>query len=101
MMAEYKQIEHAVKKWEEKQQMVADKLVRVEELQRKNNILIFGLEEEENESYFDTTEVVANFLKDIMILEMTEGSIDCTSTLGRRKGQRPILVKFMSFAIKL
>jgi hypothetical protein len=28
-MAEYKQIEHAVKKWEEKQQMVADKLVPV------------------------------------------------------------------------
>jgi hypothetical protein len=42
-MAEYKQIEHAVKKWEEKQQMVADKLVPVEELQRKNNILIFGV----------------------------------------------------------
>jgi hypothetical protein len=62
-MAEYKQIEHAAKKWEEKQQMVADKLVQVEELQRKNNILIFGLEEEENESYFDTTEVVANFFK--------------------------------------
>jgi hypothetical protein len=66
VMAEYKQIEHAVKKWEEKQHMVADKLLRVEELQRKNNIFIFGLEEEENENYFDTTEAVANSFKDTM-----------------------------------
>jgi hypothetical protein len=44
-----------VKKWEKKQQMVTDKVVRVEELQRKN-ILIFGLE--------DTTEAVAKFFKD-------------------------------------
>jgi hypothetical protein len=92
-----------VNKWEEKQQMVADMLVRVEDLQRKNNILIFGLEEEENEKYFDTTEAVANFFKDTMRLEIAEGSIDFTTRLGRRKGQRPIgpLVTFTSFAMKL
>jgi hypothetical protein len=33
------QSEHAVNKWKEKKQMAADKLVRMEELQRKNNIL--------------------------------------------------------------
>jgi hypothetical protein len=38
VMAECKQIEHAVKKW-----MVADELVGVEELHRKNNIFIFRL----------------------------------------------------------
>jgi hypothetical protein len=54
------------------------------------------LEEEENENYFDTTEAVANFFKDTMRLEMTEGSIDFTTTLGRRKGQR-----LTSFAMKL
>jgi hypothetical protein len=36
-----------------------------------------------------------------MRLEMAEGSIDFTTRLGRRKGQRPILVKFTSFALKL
>jgi hypothetical protein len=41
VMADYKQIEHAVKKWEGKQQMVADKLLRVEELQRKKKYLDF------------------------------------------------------------
>jgi hypothetical protein len=45
VMAEYKQIEHLVRKWEEKQQMVVDKLDRGEELQRKNNISIFEMEE--------------------------------------------------------
>jgi predicted nucleic acid-binding Zn-ribbon protein len=61
VMAEYKQIEYSVKKWEKKQQMVTDKVVRVEELQRKN-ILIFGLE--------DTTEAGAKFFKDTMRLEI-------------------------------
>jgi hypothetical protein len=37
-MAEYKQTEHSVRKWEIKQQMVADELDQVEELQRKNNV---------------------------------------------------------------
>jgi hypothetical protein len=101
VMTEYKQNEHAVKKWEEKKHMVADKLVRVEDLQRKNNILIFGLEEEGNENYFDKTEAVAKFFKDTMRLEMPERSTDFTTRLGRRKGQRPILVKFTSFAMKL
>jgi hypothetical protein len=38
-MADCKQSEHAVKKWKEKQQMAADKLLRMDELQRKNNIV--------------------------------------------------------------
>jgi GTP-binding protein EngB required for normal cell division len=36
-----------------------------------------------------------------MRLEMTEGSTDFTTRLGRRNGQCPILVKFTPFAIKL
>jgi Fic family protein len=84
-MAEYKQTEHSVRKLEKKQQMVADELDQVEELQRKNNILIFGLEEEENESHFDTTEAVAKFFKDTIRLKMAEGSIDFIMSLGRRR----------------
>jgi hypothetical protein len=64
-MAEYKQTEHSMRKWGEKQKMAMGKLDREEELQRKNNILILGMEERENENYLDTKESVMKFLKDV------------------------------------
>jgi hypothetical protein len=43
------------------------------------------LEEEENESHFDTTEAVAKFFKDTIRLKMAEGSINFIMSLGRRR----------------
>jgi hypothetical protein len=57
----------------------------VDELQRKNNILIFGLWEGENEHYLNTTDAVAKFFEETVRLEMAEGSIDFITRLGRRK----------------
>jgi DNA repair ATPase RecN len=43
----YKQIEQAVKEWEEMQQMMDGKVSQLEDGHRKNIILIFGLEKKE------------------------------------------------------
>ena len=43
-----KQIEQTMKKWEEKQQVMLSKVDWLEEERRKNNIVIFVLEEKRN-----------------------------------------------------
>jgi uncharacterized coiled-coil DUF342 family protein len=54
VISDYKEIKQAVRQWEEKREMVNGKVKCLEEGHRKNNILIFGLEERRGESYFDT-----------------------------------------------
>jgi hypothetical protein len=66
----------------------------VDEGQRKNNIIIFGLKEEGEESYSETLDMVVKRLSETMKIETTSGNIDYVIRLGRRKGERPILIKF-------
>jgi hypothetical protein len=101
VISDYKKITQSVRQWEERQEMVKEKVKWLENGHRKNNILIFGLEERRGESYFDTLEVAKKFLRETMKLEILNGSIDYVARVGKRSGERPILMKLTSFSLKL
>jgi hypothetical protein len=69
---------------EERQEMVNEKVKWLENGYRKNNILIFGLEERTGESYFDTLEVAKKFLRETMKLNR---STDYVARIGKRSGE--------------
>jgi hypothetical protein len=73
----------------------------VEEERRRNNIIIFGLQERGYESYEESMELVVKFLNEKMGVETHKENIDYVTRLGRRRGERPILVKFTTFFKKL
>jgi hypothetical protein len=85
---------------EERQQMMHGKVSQLEEGHRKNNILIFGLQERKEEGYFDTLGDVMKFLRESMRLRVSNTSTDYAARLGRRE-QRPISVKRTSFSMTL
>jgi hypothetical protein len=73
----------------------------LDEERRKNNIIIFGLQERGDESYLETLDMVVKFLGDKMGVEISRENIDYLTRLGRRRGEPPILIKFMTFFKKL
>jgi hypothetical protein len=90
-----------VRQWEERQEMVNEKVKWLENEHRKNNILIFGLKELRGQSYFDTFEVTNKFLRETTKLGTLNGSIVYVARVGKRSGDQPILVKLTSFLMKL
>jgi hypothetical protein len=101
VISDYKEIKQSVRLWEERQEMVNEKVKWLENEHRKNSILIFGLEERRGESYFDTLGVAKKFLRETINLEILNGSIDYMARVGKRSGERPILMKLTSFLMKL
>jgi hypothetical protein len=71
------------------------------EEKEKNNIIIFGLQERGDESYMETLDMVVKFLGDKMGVEISKENTDYLTRLGRRRGERPILIKFTTFFKKL
>jgi chromosome segregation ATPase len=69
VISDYKEIKQSVRQWEERQEMVNEKVKGLEDGHRKNNLLIFGMKERRVESYFDALEVVKKFLRETMKLE--------------------------------
>jgi hypothetical protein len=100
VITDYDQINQTVRGWVVKQQQLNRKVRFVQEEQRKINILIFGLQEEKNEGYLETLRIV-KFLRDVMKVEITNWNTDYVTRLGRRIGERPILVRFTYFVKKL
>jgi hypothetical protein len=72
--------------WEERQQMVDRKVRQLKEGHRENNILIFGFEERRDKGYFDSRGVMMMFLRERVKLEVLNGSINCVTRLGKRRG---------------
>jgi hypothetical protein len=99
VISDYKEIKESVRQWEERQGMVNEKVEWLGNGQRKNNILIFGLEKRRGESYFNTLEVTKKFLRETMKLEVLNGSVDCVASVAKRSGERPI--QLTSFSMKL
>jgi hypothetical protein len=73
----------------------------VDDERRRNNIILFGLQERGDESYLESLEMVVKFLSEKMGVETSKENIDYLTRLGRRRGERPILVKFTTFFKKL
>jgi hypothetical protein len=67
---------------------------------RRNNILIFEVEECPKEGYFDTLKIVEEVFRMKMRVEMANWTTDSASRLGKRKRSRPILVRFTSYSKK-
>jgi hypothetical protein len=68
---------------------------------KREERIIFGLQERENESYLEKLDMVVKFLCDKMGVEISRENIDYLTRLGRRRGECPILIKFMTFFKKL
>jgi hypothetical protein len=101
VISDYKEMKQSVRQWEERHEMVNEKIKYLENGHRKNNILIFGLEERRGESYCDTLEVTKKFLREFMKLEILSGSIDYVARVGKISREQLILTKLTSFSMKL
>lgn len=69
-----------MKERKEEQKKTDQKVAQLEEEHRKNNILIFELEERRDEGYLNTL-VVMKFLKQIIQLELLDGNINYVARL--------------------
>jgi hypothetical protein len=72
-----------------------------EEEARKNNLIVFGLEERNGERYEDTMKIVEQLIMKRMGVQEIQGHIDYGKRIGRSRGNRPVFVKFTTFFKKL
>jgi hypothetical protein len=84
-----------------KYQELENKLRQGDEGQRKNNIIIFGLQEKGEDNYFETPDMMVKWLSESMKVDTTLENIDCVARMGSRRGEHPIFIKFTSFSKKL
>jgi hypothetical protein len=73
------------------------KIEAMEGSKRKNNIIVFGIEEHDN---FDAENKIRELCRELRV-NIGPDSIGETFRMGRNKGARPILCKFTSFKTKL
>jgi hypothetical protein len=101
IISEYGQVKQTIKEWEQCQQRTDEKFRHLEYERRKNNIIIFGVQEEADESYLAAIEVTMKFLSDTLRVDISKENIAYVTRLGTRRGERPILVRFTLFFKKL
>jgi hypothetical protein len=94
MINDYGQIKQAIRECEARYQQLENKLRHVDEGQRKNNIILFALKEQVEESCSETLDILVKWLSETMKVKTTSGNINYVTRLGRRKGERPILITF-------
>jgi hypothetical protein len=68
------------------------KVTEVQVAPKRNNLIIFGLEEEKNGSHSTTFGVLEKFLKEKMDIGVAEWRVDMENRVGR--GNRLIMVRF-------
>ncbi len=69
---------------------------------KKNNLILYGLKEDENENYEMADNLVMNLLNHDLKLGISVNSINYVRWLGRvSENSRPMLVKFNNFRVKL
>jgi hypothetical protein len=72
-----------------------------EKVARKNNLIVFGLEERNGERYEDMQKIVEQLVMEKMGVHGIQGHTDYVTRPGRSRGNRPIFVKFTTFSKKL
>jgi hypothetical protein len=98
MKEEQDRMKNLVNSWEVKQKRIEGELSFVADWRRKNNLLTFGIDEYSHESYFDTLKVTEEFLRTKMKVDVMNWHIDSVMRIGRKRGSRPILVRFTSYS---
>jgi dsDNA-specific endonuclease/ATPase MutS2 len=68
---DYGQVKQVIKEWEKCYQRTEEKFRHLDEERRKNNIIIFGLQERGDESYLETMDMVVKFMCDKMRVEIS------------------------------
>jgi hypothetical protein len=71
IMNDYGQVKQVIKEWGKCYQRMEEKLRHLDEESRKNNIIIFGLQERGDESYLETMDMVVKFLCNKMRVEIS------------------------------
>ncbi len=106
--AENKHMKTTIKRHEEELEKMKTTLQQKEKQQKRNNLKVSGVQEEENEN---TKEKVRNFLRDSLKLEIKADDIQCAERMGVRRKQepnarrtqttsRPILIKFNNYWVR-
>jgi hypothetical protein len=68
---EYQQMEETTKKWEDRHRIMENKVKWIEENNKKDNVVIFGLEMVRNEDYMDNLETLVKFLNEKLVAEIS------------------------------
>jgi hypothetical protein len=76
MKGEQEGIKNVVNNWEEKQKGI------VEDWHRRNNLLIFGIDEDPHESYFNTIKTSEDFLTMRIKADIMNWHLDSASRIG-------------------
>jgi len=74
-----------VKLYETKMRMMEEEHNFVDEWQRRNNILIFGIEECHQESYFDILKITDDILRMTLSMDIFGSHIDSVHRLGKKR----------------
>jgi len=74
-----------VKSWETKLREMEEEHNFVDEWQRRNNILIFGIEECHQESYFDILKITDDILQLKPSMDIFSWHIDSVHRLGKKR----------------
>lgn len=82
---------------EEKYKELKQKYTSLEKSLRKNNIIIFGIE---NNSEKPIAEFIVEKLNSLLNLNITADDINDTFTIGKQQQNKPIIVKFISYLKK-
>lgn len=87
------QIETEVINIQNKQTNDCNRIIDLERKLRRNNLIIFGLEQDDSE---DLLNKVVHFFNTVLHTKIDLCDIDCVFRFGQRKEIRPILVKFVT-----
>jgi hypothetical protein len=98
LMEEQERIKGHVNLWETQlKKMDKEEHNFVDECRRRNNILIFRIEECLQESYFDTLKITEGVLRMKLKVGISSWNIERFCILGKKRGGRPFLVRFVFY----
>jgi hypothetical protein len=101
LLEEQERIKGQVNLWETKLRKMDEEHNFVDECRWRNNILIIRIEECLRESYFDTLKITEGIMRVKLKVGISSWNIESVCRLGKRRGGRPFLVRFILFAKKL
>ena len=88
---------HELKKETEKIKIQVEELRSLEWESRNRNIVIFGWKSEEKENKLDTYHRVMDLFSKVLQVSSKDIQIDNLYWIGKRKHNRPLLIKFTKF----
>ena len=101
LMEEQERIKVQVNSWEAKLRKMEEEHNQKDEWRQRNNILISGIKECPQESYFDTLNMTEDILRMKLKVGISSQHVESVCRLGKERGGRPVMVRFILFMKKL